>query len=278
MNLFKKIRKFLKTYLPFTRAGMQTATAYRANFIAWFVGDVMYCFVMYYVWRAVFRSSGAGTFNGFNMIDMTVFLFITALTQNMTGSDGSYDVGEEVKDGNVAMRLIKPVSFHSTFLFTELGWKSLHGGIVFFPMVIGIEIYKYLAFGKVMFSIGTFLLYLLSIAMSYLFSFFMNVCFGFMAFFLKNLWGFNMLKSSILRFLSGAVIPLAFMPEALRTTLEWLPFSSLSYTPVMIYMGKYSGAEIAIRLCVQLLWVIGFYLLSKLILSAALRHVTVQGG
>ncbi len=272
------MRKFFKTYLPFTQAGIHGATAYRANFIAWFIGDVMYCFVMYYVWRAVFASSGQSTFHGFNMTDMVVFLFVTNLTGYLTDSDGSFSVGEEIRDGNIAMRLIKPVDFDMTFLFSEMGQKSLTFTMIFVPMLVGVEIYKYIAYGHVMFSIGTFALYMLSVVMSYLFSFYMNVCFGFMAFFLKNLWGFNILKSSILRFLSGSVIPFAFMPDALRSVMEWLPFASLSYTPVMIYMGKYSGAEIAMRLGLQFLWVVAFYLISKMIFSVAIRHVTVQGG
>ena len=278
MHPFKATKKYLHTYLPFTRAGIQTAMVYRSNFIAWFLGSIVYCLVMYYIWLAVYHSSGEGVMNGFTMNDMTVFLFITALTNYLTDSDGSYDVGEEVKDGNIAMRLIKPLGFHSTFLFTEIGWKLLIFGMIFAPVVIGVEIFKYYVFGGLAFSIPRFLLYLFSMMFSYLFSFFMNVCFGFMAFFLKNLWGFNIIKSGILRFFSGAVIPIALMPDGLRQVMEWLPFSSLCYTPVMIYMGKYSAGETVIRLAIQFGWVIGFYLLSKLILSAALRHVTVQGG
>ena len=273
-----QIKKYFKTYLPFTRAGIQAAMAYRTNFIAFFFGSIVYCLVMYYIWRAVFNASGEGMMNGFTMTDMTVFLFITALTNFLTESDGSYDVGEEVRDGNIAMRLIKPVGFHSTFLFTEMGWKLLVFAMIFAPVVVGVEIYKYHAYGGFAFDISKFLLYLLSLMMSYLFSFYMNVCFGFMAFFLKNLWGFNIIKSGILRFVSGAVVPLALMPDGLRQVLEWMPFSSLCYTPVMIYMGKYSGVEIALRLAIQLSWVIGFYLISKLILSAALSHISVQGG
>lgn len=272
------LKKFLKTYLPFTKAGIQGATTYRVNFIAWFIGDIMICFVMYYVWRAVFLSSGSDTFNGFTMTDMVVFLFVSNLTGYLTGSDGSYEVGEEIRDGNIAMRLIKPVDFDMTFLFNELGGKSLTFTLIFIPMLLGVELYKYFAFGQVMFDVGTFALYMLSAAMSYLFSFYMNVCFGFMAFFLKNLWGFNILKDSVLRFVSGSLIPLAFMPGTLRTVLEWLPFASLSYTPVMIYMGKYAGTQVLLRLGLQLVWVVSFYLFSKLILSIAMRHVTVQGG
>ena len=278
MHPFKTLKKYLNTYLPFTRAGIQAAMVFRTNFIAWFLGSIVYCLVMYYIWLAVYKASGEGVMNGFTMNDMTVFLFITALTSFLTDSDGSYDVGEEVKDGNVAMRLIKPVSFHSTFLFTEVGWKLLIFGLIFAPVVIGVEIFKYNAYGGFSLDIIDFLLYLFSMVLSYLFSFFMNVCFGFMAFFLKNLWGFNIIKSSILRFLSGAIVPIAFMPGAMRQALEWLPFSSLCYTPVMIYMGKYSAEETALRLAIQLGWVIVFYGISRLILSTALRHVTVQGG
>ncbi len=274
----QQLKKYLRTYLPFTRAGIQAAMTYRSNFIALFLGSIVYCLVMYYIWLAVFNSSGEGMINGFTMRDMTVFLFITAMTNFLTDSDGSYDVGEEVRDGNIAMRLIKPVGFHSTFLFTEIGWKLLIFGMIFAPVVIGVEIYKFNAYGGFAFNIASFALYIFSMTMSYLFSFYMNVCFGFMAFFLKNLWGFNIIKSSILRFLSGGVLPLAFMPGALRQVLEWLPFASLCYTPVMIYMGMYSPAETALRLAVQVAWVIVFYIISKLILSTALRHVSVQGG
>ena len=274
----QQLKKYLRTYLPFTRAGIQAAMTYRSNFLAWFLGSIVYCLVMYYIWLAVFNSSGEGMINGFTMRDMTVFLFITAMTNFLTDSDGSYDVGEEVRDGNIAMHLIKPVGFHSTFLFTEIGWKLLIFGMIFAPVVIGVEIYKFNAYGGFAFNIASFALYIFSMTMSYLFSFYMNVCFGFMAFFLKNLWGFNIIKSSILRFLSGGVLPLAFMPGALRQVLEWLPFASLCYTPVMIYMGMYSPAETALRLAVQVAWVIVFYIISKLILSTALRHVSVQGG
>ena len=274
----QQLKKYLRTYLPFTRAGIQAAMTYRSNFLAWFLGSIVYCLVMYYIWLAVFNSSGEGMINGFTMRDMTVFLFITAMTNFLTDSDGSYDVGEEVRDGNIAMRLIKPVGFHSTFLFTEIGWKLLIFGMIFAPVVIGVEIYKFNAYGGFAFNIASFALYIFSMTMSYLFSFYMNVCFGFMAFFLKNLWVFNIIKSSILRFLSGGVLPLAFMPGALRQVLEWLPFASLCYTPVMIYMGMYSPAETALRLAVQVAWVIVFYIISKLILSTALRHVSVQGG
>ena len=42
-------------------------------------------------------------------------------------------------------------------------------------------------------------------------------------------------------FLLQMLVPLAFLPKGLAAVLNLLPVASLSYTPVMIYMGMYSG-------------------------------------
>ena len=88
----------------------------------------------------------------------------------------------------------------------------------------------------------------------------------------------NILKNSIINFLSGMLIPLAFMPDFLRKTLEYMPFSSMNYTPVMIYMGKYSIYETVFRLLVQAVWAVIIYALSKIIWLGAIKRLSVQGG
>ena len=78
--------------------------------------------------------------------------------------------------------------------------------------------------------------------------------------------------------MSGSLIPLAFMPDGLRLCLEYMPFASMSYTPVMIYMGKYAGYEILFRIGLQALWAVLLYGLSKLIWMGAIKKLCVQGG
>lgn len=51
------MKKLFKTYSPFSRAGVQSAMAYRANFIFFLIGEIFKCFVMYFIWKAVFNSS-----------------------------------------------------------------------------------------------------------------------------------------------------------------------------------------------------------------------------
>ena len=273
-----RIKRFFRTYKPFTRAGMQEMIAYRANFICHLIGEIMAAFIMYFVWKAVFLSSDSETFMGFTMEDMVVYIFITFLTGYMTYSDGAFAVGEEIIDGSIAMRMIKPCSFEMCFLFQELGSRLISISMIFVPMVAGVEIYRYAVCGEVRFQIGYFLLYIVSLLLAYMISFYFNVCYGFMAFFFKNLWGTTLIKETLVSFLSGAIIPLAFMPSGLATVLNILPFASLSYTPVMIYMGMYSTSQILWSFGLQIFWVVVMYGVTKLIWRSAVRHLSVQGG
>ncbi len=272
------MNKIRKQYFPFMRAGIQSVIAYRMNFIGFVIGGLVYCFVMYYLWNAVFLSSGSDTFMGFSMTDMVVYLFLSNATGEITFSSVSTDIGEEIRDGSISMRLIKPVNTDMSYFATEIGGSIIRFVVFALPVTIGIEIYRYCMLGRIMFEPVNFLLYLLSALLAYIISFRVNLCFGFVAFYVKNLWGIGILKNSIVNFLSGSLIPLAFMPEWMKTILEYMPFSSMNYTPVMIYMGKYGTTELFVRLAVQAVWALLVYGLSKLIWFGAVKKLCVQGG
>ena len=101
------MKRFLRIYTPFTKAGIQEMMAYRFNFLCFLLGELFKSFTMFYVWKAVFESSNSTTFMGFTMVDMTVYLFVTFLAGYITHSDGTYAVGEEIRDGSISMRMMR---------------------------------------------------------------------------------------------------------------------------------------------------------------------------
>lgn len=272
------MRKILRIYKPFTHAGILLAAQYRVNFVFFILGDILMCFINYFLWKAVFTSGGAETFMGFSEIDMISYIFISFLTSTLAYSDGAYAVGEEVRDGSIAMRMIKPIRFDLAFLFQELGERVVSVSMVFVPLVAGVEIFRFFAAGELKFNVLNFLLYLMSLILAYLINFYFNVCYGYSAFVLKNLWGSNFLKDCIVGFLAGNTIPLAFMPKAIGTVLNLLPFASLTYTPVMIYIGMYDPAQILISFGLQIFWLAFFIALQQLIWSTVVKRLSVQGG
>lgn len=271
------MKRLFRIYKPFTRAGLLEMVAFRVNFIFFLLGEIMKCFVMFFVWKAVFDSSDSQTIFGFSYDNMVVYLFITFLSGYLTYSDGSYVIGKEILDGSIAMRMIKPVDFDMCFLFQELGGKILQLLIVFMPITVGLEAYRWVVNGCFMVEIPMLLLFFLSMILAYGINFFFSVTYGFLAFYLKNLWGTDIIKGVIVNFLSGATVPLAFM-GAFGNVLSFLPFASLSYTPVMIYMGMYSIKEIVFYIGLQAVWLVFFLVLSKLVLRSAMKRLVVHGG
>ena len=187
--------KRLKIYTPFINAGIQETASYRVDLIIGLFGDVLACFVSYFIWKAVFLSSGGEMLHGFTMPQMIVYIFLIFLTSVLIHSGVTYDIGEEIRDGSIAMRMLKPVSYNATFLFQEIGNKLVTTVLLIVPLVFGVEAVRTHVMGRVEFDIARFFLYLLSCIFAYLVNFFFNICFGFIAFVVKYLWGANMMKS-----------------------------------------------------------------------------------
>ena len=189
-----------------------------------------------------------------------------------------FSFGDEVKDGSIIMRLLRPVHFAASYLFTELGSKWLIFISVGLPFLSVIVLMKILSGQGIVEVLGLTILYLFSLTLAYLINFFFNICFGFSAFVFKILWGSNLLKTSIVAFMSGSLIPLTFFPKVVSDILSLLPFSSLIYTPVMIIVGKYDASQILKALLLQFFWLIVMVGLSQLIWKRVQSFITIQGG
>lgn len=277
-NKISKLSSAFKIYKPFVSAGVQSSMAYRMSFLCFVLGESLYCFVMFFIWKAVFMSSDSSTFMGFTMTDMTVYVFLSNLVRFLTSTDSTDNLAYEIQDGSIIMRMIKPVNVDYSLLAFEVGNKVMMITCVFLPVMIGVEIYRFVVLGHIAFNILNFLLFVISTVLSYVLSFYLNLIFGYLAFYLMNIWGFSILKGSIFNFFSGALIPLAFFPEAVRIVFEQLPFASLIYAPTMIYMGKYTGPEVAFVLFKQVVWVVVFVGISRFIWKLAQKRLAVQGG
>ena len=127
-------------------------------------------------------------------------------------------------------------------------------------------------------SLPNLFLYICSVLMSFLLYVLFDFCFGMVAFFTTYIFGLRMAKSALLSFLTGQLIPISLFPGVVQRIFECLPFSSMIYTPVMIYLGKYSGQELAFALGRQLIWILILYWMGSLIWEKVTRRLVVLGG
>ena len=90
--------------------------------------------------------------------------------------------------------------------------------------------------------------------------------------------GIKMIMSSLVDFMSGAVIPLVFFPEWMQDFLKFSPFTYMQNIPLRIFSGNIQGTQIIFSLFMQMIWL--FIMLSggKLFMDRVLRKLVLFGG
>lgn len=285
LNRRKNMQR-LRKYKPFVRASAIDMMAYRFNILIWAIVTVLEVACLIFLWLAVYQSSEGGidaVINGFSYKEMIVYVVFTTIFGFVTFNDDTmWNIHWDIRQGTIGNFLIKPISYRGKFIASTIG-GFLTMSIVFgiplyacgFGVLIGIGYYPILSIGDFFAHFGLFLVAsilasLLNGAISYIF--------GILCFYTSAAWGLNALKTTIISFLSGTLLPIAFFPVGFREVVTYMPFAGLSQNPVLILMMKYNYFECGKVILISLGWLILIELLGKLLFNHAIKVVTVQGG
>ncbi|WP_180272746.1 ABC transporter permease [Konateibacter massiliensis] len=264
----------IRSYVPFAVSEMKSFMSYRMAFFIYLLSEFFMMMVTYFLWRAIYQSSASPTLGGFSFEEMTSYVLVGFFTSGIVFSVPTMLISREVADGSIAMNLLKPISYRGRILAISIGSMISSGLMTLLPFMI-----IFILDGWVIWpGFERFLLYFVSVLLSFLNMFTFEFCFSILAFYTTYFFGLNMASDVIIRFFSGALIPLTFFPEAVADVFRLLPFASMSYTPIMIYLGKITGGEMYRSLAIQLVWIVIFYLLGSLLWQHAIKRLTILGG
>lgn len=269
--------KRLRIYLPFASNELKRKLAYKGAFYLFIFISLFKSFISYYLWMAVYGSSDKAVLGGLSKGEMIVYVFMVYVTSAVMVPISDW-ISDDVIKGTVAMNLIKPIDYRLSLISRAVGSMIYYFLAPSVFIWIGVEIYKVTVLGLAPVTVGRIILYLTSCMMSFLIYVLFDFCFGMVAFFTTYILGLMMVQEALLSFLTGQLIPISFFPAAVQNIFEFLPFSSMIYTPVMIYLGKYSGRMLGFVLLRQAAWVVILYVLGSLIWKRVTRRLVVLGG
>jgi ABC-2 type transport system permease protein len=243
--------------------------AYRLNLLVWLLNPTLQLILLATVWRAVY--DGRSSIDGVSLTAMTTYVSLSTLHSLLLRDDAIQWVEQRVRTGVIAMDLLRPIAVREQVMWGQLAQVTTRLGtvVMMFPVAL-------LFSGFTATSAGG--LYLLSTTMGWLISCFINQLLSAISFWTLELGGLTFLFFVVNAFLSGAAVPLWFMPDWLAGALQLLPFQATVYTPVSIYVGQLTGTAAWQAVGVQALWLIGLASLTTLVWRRALRRVVVQGG
>lgn len=271
-----KYLKNIKTYLPFTINSFQAQLSYKANAMMFFLGEGVIILVSYYLWKAIYGSSGNAVISGFNFNEMIIYMLLTFLINILTDIDVSTIIYREVKDGSIAINLVRPINYCKRMFFQSLGNIMFNFVLVFsLGFVLVTTLFVLVEHN---FNIINIILSLSTIVLSIVLTFYYRYCFGLLSFKITNMWGLAQIIGAIFRLLSGALIPLSFFPEIMQKVFGILPFYSMISTPTLIYLGKIKGIDLIFSIGLQVVWIGIFILISKWMWNKLIKELTILGG
>ena len=276
----------LRKYKPFVHASSVDVMAYRFNIFVWVIVTVLEVACLIFLWFAVYQSSEGGidsSINGFTYKEMIVYVVLTTVFGFVTfNNDTLWYINREIRDGTIGNYVIKPISYRGRFVASNIGallTMALIFGVPLYATSLGVLIgIGFLPVPSVLDFIAHFALFIVASVLASLLNDVISYIFGALCFYTSAAWGLNSLKTTIISFLSGALLPLAFFPHVFREIVSYMPFAGMSQNPVLILMMKYSYLECAKVILVSLGWLILLELFAKLLFNHAIKIVTVQGG
>lgn len=280
----KNIKRTLKLYLPFSKAGVKIELAYKAQIVMWMIISFIEVFFVIFLYEAIYRNSPDGmssVINGFSFYDMILYMITSFFFSFLMGSgDTSYDIATDIREGTIANTMTKPVSYRLRHLFTYLGVFGFDAVVVLLPfltIIYGI----FIGTGLLQVTMGRFILNVIFFLLFTLIAGFVNNAIsyfvGLMVFYTDHLFGLNMARSSIQGFLGGQMVPLAYM-GAVGVAFSYTPFAFMNSVPVLTLMGKVDIMQAIIYILIALAWIFVIELANRLIFRHALKKLTVQGG
>ena len=66
----------LKKYFTLTRAGIIEGLQFRASAAVMVAGNILYLIVVYFLWKAIYASSGQDIVNGMTFTDTLIYLVL----------------------------------------------------------------------------------------------------------------------------------------------------------------------------------------------------------
>ena len=99
----------LKKYFALTRAGVMDALQFRMSMFVMFIGNLLYLIVVYFLWKAIYDSSGTDVVNGMTFTDTLIYLVLATALFGFMEMYTVWQVGRDIQSGRIVLDLLKPI-------------------------------------------------------------------------------------------------------------------------------------------------------------------------
>lgn len=248
----------MKKYLAISKILFKSQIIWRFSIIFNMLFTITKILFAYILWGTIF--SDKDIVSGFTFDAMLSYYIVSSFLSQIEMSDGvSGEISSRIRDGSFSKYMVIPVNIEGHFLAQNAGVIAFYALFNFIAAIVWIFIFHI----KFVFTtdIVTILRAALICILGLIFMIELNFFLGILTLKFQDIGLFLMIKNNMVAFVTGAMIPLTLLPNAIIQIMRFFPFYYITYLPSMLLIGKNSG-EAAIGIITLSGWVIAFKLIN----------------
>jgi len=262
----------LRVLRRMTAAEIAQQSVYRGAWIIFMLANICVPIISLLIWRTALA-------NGAQLpIDeqyVTTYFVLLGFVTMATSSWMAPFLANDIRLGKLSSWMIRPASLLVRWVSNNLSEKFLKL-FALVPM-IGIVWWIFRGSMNIPASPGRWLLFLVSIVFGAILVFTIDLLIAALAFWMDDVSALVQARVIIASVLSGAVVPLALMPEWSRGFVDHQPFRYTVSFPVEIVAGDLSGHDLLAGLGIQLGYVVVTGVIARLVWAAGIRAYSAVG-
>ncbi len=266
----------IKALPTMMRIGISEAVAYRAEMFVWVLATTM-PFVMLVMWSAVAAVAPvvSASGRGYSAGTFTAYFLAVFIVRQLIASWASWEINYEVRQGTLAMRLLRPIHPVVSYAVGNLAAMPMRV-VVTLPVVAVIFLVG--AAGSFPTDWRVWVLWAFAMAGGWMITFFANVAIGSLSLFMESsIKVMDIWLASFFVF-SGYLFPLDLFPEWLRAVSGWLPFRYMIGVPVEVMTGAHGFEEALGLVARQWAWAAALGLGAVTLWNTGVKRFQAFGG
>ncbi len=265
------VRASVRALPTLLRIGVSEAVAYRAEMLVWVAATTM-PLVMLALWHAVARTAPVGRFGGQQFVAYFLAMFVV---RQLTGSWVVWLINSEVRDGTLALRLLRPIHPLLAYATSSLAELPVRGLLAVPLACVALWVF---AGAQLTRDPLLWAAWAASVVGAWLITLAANCAIGCLALFIESSSKVMDAWLALYFVLSGYIVPVELFPHRMRAVIDWLPFRYQLGLPVELMTGAHGHAEAVSLLARQWGMVAVMFALVAVVWRQGVRRFDAYGG
>lgn len=262
------------------RTSIEERLTYRGDFALRTLFQFLPIVTQIFLWGAIFNVHGStqrDPIAGYTYQGIIAYYLLTMLGRAFSSMPGlASGIARDVRDGTIKKYLTQPIDMLEYLACYRIAHKLVYYVVAAGPFALVFWLCRGYFPGWP--DAPTLAAFAASLVLSFLVGFLLEALIGMIAFWFLEVSSLLFIYMMLNYFLSGHMLPLDLLGPTVNGVIQWLPFKYLAYLPAAIFLGRYSGEQLALELGMEVLWVAGLFVACRLAFARGVRRYSAYGG